>query len=453
MIEIKNLRLKFKNSQNLLFDNLNLKILPKQKVLLLGSSGCGKTTLLHLLGGVIPKLIDVPFKAEVLKIDNKNAFVFQDPDISFCMPSVYEELAFVLENQNVNKDDMLSLIQNVLKKVHLKANITTQIAQLSGGGKQKLSIASAFLQNPSTLFLDEPTSMLDESSTKLFWDNLKQIWQNLRVLIIEHKITYVQNLVDRVILMDNFGKIICDKTPKEIFSFSNLLNSMGVWHLNSWQNAPKLDNNFHKTNFCLSIKEANIYHEKQNLFSIENFQINSSDFISIQGENGSGKSSFFNFLLKLIKCKGDVRINDKIISNTKEASKFIYLVFQNPSLQFITNKVFDEIAINFENPTKVTKVLHSLDLQKLKNAHPYELSMGQKRRLSVATALSQNISLILLDEPTFGLDSKNTFELIKILHSLRKQGIAIMIATHDEELSKTYANKRYIIEDKRLKRL
>ncbi|TXO08326.1 ABC transporter ATP-binding protein, partial [Staphylococcus aureus] len=158
MLKVSDLRLKYPSGQRKIFDHLNITIQDKEKVLLLGPSGCGKSTLLNVLSGIVPNLIELPMKYDELIVDPLSGVIFQDPDSQFCMPKVYEELAFVLENRQVPREDMDALIINALNMVNLNVTPETYIKDLSGGMKQKLAIVETILQQSKTLFLDEPTA-------------------------------------------------------------------------------------------------------------------------------------------------------------------------------------------------------------------------------------------------------------------------------------------------------
>ena len=159
-------------------------------------------------------------KYDDLKADLNSGVIFQDPDTQFCMPKVYEELAFVLENKQVPRKDMDALIQRALESVDLEVGPKQTVSQLSGGMKQKLAIAETVLQEADTLFLDEPTAMLDVDATEDLWNKIKEMWQDQTVLIVEHKVEHIWEHVDRVILMGHGGHIIADDTAEVILNLS-----------------------------------------------------------------------------------------------------------------------------------------------------------------------------------------------------------------------------------------
>ena len=182
--------MKYPNGERKIFDHLNIEIKDKEKVLLLGPSGSGKSTF-NVLSGIVPNLIDLPMKYDELEIDPHSGVIFQDPDTQFCMPKVYEELAFVLENKQVPQHEMNAQIEAALNSVDLKVTDQTFVNHLSGGMKQKLAIVETILQDASTLFLDEPTAMLDVEATAELWNKLIELWADQTVLIVEHKVEHI----------------------------------------------------------------------------------------------------------------------------------------------------------------------------------------------------------------------------------------------------------------------
>ncbi|MBF7019021.1 ABC transporter ATP-binding protein [Staphylococcus sp. 18_1_E_LY] len=459
MLVAKNLRLKYPNANKKIFDGLDITIKEQEKVLLLGPSGSGKSTLLNVLSGIVPELIELPLKYDQLDRDVNSGVIFQDPDTQFCMPKVYEELAFILENRQVPREQMDEEISKALQSVGLSVNKDQYVNQLSGGMKQKLAIAETLLQNANTLFLDEPTAMLDVEATEALWSKIKSLWTNQTVLIVEHKVAHIWEHIDRVILFDYDGNIIADEQPQSILTnYEHLLTEYGVWHPKAWDYAPQpiKQHTVEKTDYQLRLEQCTIKRDKRALIKINELTINQGEWITITGANGSGKTSLLESLMQLIQYEGTMYFNNKIIRKIKDIAHHAFLVYQNPELQFITNSVYDEIYVQYSNYSdteaqqKTEAMLHELNLTEVKHQHPFELSVGQKRRLSVATALSSEAEIILLDEPTFGLDSHNTFNLIKLFQERINKGQTIVMVTHDSEIIKRYSTRRIHVENKQL---
>lgn len=457
MIDIKKLRLKFPEAEERLFTDLDISIKKNEKVLILGPSGSGKSTLLSVMGSLIPRAIDVPLKAEVLNVPDNGAYVFQEPDSQFTMPTVAEELAFVLENKAVPVNEMEDRFKEALDTAGLDVDIHTNIDTLSGGMKQKLAIASALLQNAETFFLDEPTSMLDESSAKNLWETVRSIWQEKTIVIVEHRVNHIWDMVDRVILMDAAGGITADGTPEQILQEQmDLLNAFGVWHPYSWQQAPRF-NNYQPGETLLSLKGLKINRKKRQILQADDINIRKGEWVTVEGENGSGKTSLLLSIMKLIKSEGRIQYRDRNIRKTSDIAGDVYPIFQNPELQFISHNVFDEVYINQElhfDKTEAMRqtgiILERMGLDPVSRLHPLEISTGQKRRLSVATAAGGVPEIIMLDEPTFGLDQNHAFRLLEIFDEMIRRGTTIIMITHDEEIKMRYPTRRLIIEDGRL---
>lgn len=455
VIDIKNLRLKFPEAEERLFTDLDISIPKGEKILILGPSGSGKSTLLNVLGGLIPEVIDIPMKAGKLEVSRDGAYVFQDPDSQFTMPTVAEELAFVLENKGVEKSRMEFKFHEVLNAVGLEVALETSIQTLSGGMKQKLAIASALLQEADTLFLDEPASMLDDASARQIWDTVENIWGNRTVIIVEHRVDYIWNKVDRVILLDDSGGIVQDGTPEETLAdHMDLLEAFGVWHPYSWEAAPAASKIEPSEEILLKAKSLNIKRGKNTRLAVEDLKVRKGEWVTIEGDNGTGKTSLLLALMKLIPSDGNIIYRGKKIRKTKQVAENVYPVFQNPELQFITNKVFDEVFINLElhfDRTEAMRqtgeILERMGLSHISHLHPLEISTGQKRRLSVATAAGGVPEIIMLDEPTFGLDQKHTFKLLEIFNEMVRAGTTIIMITHDEEIKARYPSRRLVIEN------
>ena len=189
------------------------------------------------------------------------------------------------------------------------------------------------------------------------------------------------------------------------------------------------------------------------LFKIPELNIHPGEWITITGKNGAGKTTLLESMMQLVKYKGEMFYNGKLLKKIKDAARHMYLVYQNPELQFITNSVYEEINIHYNHLDKTKSkeetehLLKLLHLEKVKHQHPFEISTGQKRRLSVATALSSKADIILLDEPTFGLDSHNTFQLIKLFEQRVERGQTIVMVTHDPEIINRYPTRRLEVEN------
>ncbi|WP_453990677.1 ABC transporter ATP-binding protein [Bacillus nitroreducens] len=463
---VENLRLKFPGDESLVFKDLSINIKKGEKVLLLGPSGCGKSTLLQVLSGIIPSSIEVPMKVDSLQVPAKWGYVFQDPDSQFCMPFVDEEIAFVLENLQIPKEQMSELIQYYLNQVGLDLEMVhTSIQTLSGGMKQRLAIASVLALDPDVLFLDEPTAMLDPGGTEEIWEVIKNVGQDKTLVIVEHKLDHVLELVERVILFNDVGEVIADGHKDDMLSrYQTLMREHGIWYPDAWDHFVR-DNriNSHQDNLASSppfiqLQQFKGYRKNKELVSVDDAQVFPGEWIVIRGQNGAGKSTFLHSLMQFIKTTGDYILYGKKIRNSFKLSQQISFVFQNPELQFVTNSVYEEIAYSLridkrdeqEIADTVEELLQLFHLTTHRDKHPFQLSMGQKRRLSVAASIIRDQQILLLDEPTFGLDLKNTFALLTLLEKYRQKNKTIMMVTHDSKIEEYFATRVWTIESGRL---
>ncbi|CAN7384412.1 ABC transporter ATP-binding protein [Rossellomorea sp. LjRoot5] len=461
-MHVENLRLTFPGSEKRMFNDVSLSINEGEKVLLLGPSGCGKTTLLHVLSGVIPRSVDVPMRAAKLEVSDSYGYVFQDPDSQFCMPFVDEELAFVLENLRTPREEMKGEIRQLLSEVGLELDDPhTKISTLSGGMKQKLAIASALALTPDTLFLDEPTSLLDEQSTKSVWKTIKEVFLNKTLVIVEHKLDHVLDMIDRIILFDSNGTIMADGAKEWILNhYKGTLKNLGAWYPGAWEEYLSSRQMREIPPFgpvIARMEDFKGYIQKEEKILLPLASIRKGEWIAITGRNGAGKSTLLHSLMKFIYTSGTYELNG-IQMKGKKIPQDCAFVFQNPELQFVTHSVYDELAYSYRLKNlneesverKVYELLQRFNLRSFKEHHPYSLSVGQKRRLSVAASIVPNKKILLLDEPTFGQDAHNTFELIELLLELQREGVTILMVTHDVRIIRHFATRIWTIEKGRL---
>ncbi|MCZ8513631.1 ABC transporter ATP-binding protein [Paenibacillus filicis] len=461
--EVCRLRLKFPGSGGLLFDDLSIAVPKGQKVLLLGPSGCGKSTLLQVMAGLIPGSIEVPMKAEKLLVPDSWGYLFQDPDAQFCMPFVDEELAFVLENMSVPREAMEGLIRDALHKAQLHLpEAHVPIASLSQGMKQRLAIASLLLMNPEVWFLDEPTALLDPEGTDQVWSTIRQVAADRTVLIVEHKIEEIVSFVDRVVLFDGQARIIADGKPEDVFrEHEQAFREYGIWYPGVWEDYAEslrygnllsgrtLQSENAEPQTLAEIREFAGFHGKARKIFVHQSRIAPGDWIAVVGENGAGKSTLLQSLMQLIRTEGRYSLAGRMVYGFADIADAAAYVFQNPEMQFVTNSVFDEVAFTLrrsgEKEESVTiqtsESLEWFGLSEHRGHHPYQLSLGQKRRLSVAAAAVEARRMLLLDEPTFGQDAANTFALLEKLEAWRAEGTAVVMVTHDPQIVRYFATR------------
>ncbi len=471
----KDLSVRFYNRSEKILSQITLSINKGEKVLILGPSGSGKSTLISALAGIIPEHLEAEVSGEVFS--RKDAGVmFQDPDSQFCMLHVDEEIAFSLENRSIPRNEMDKMISDLMDNVGLMVDKKTPIETLSGGMKQRLALACLLALEPEVLFFDEPTAQLDPAGRNEIFVLLNQLAQktNHTMVFVEHVLDGCIEWMDRVILINESGSIIGDGRPEEILpNFNNEMKEAGIWRPKLFPE--KWDEVVQNTSHPLSIKLSNrikskpllrtkkedillrtenveIGYGKRTIVRDIDIKIHKGEWISIVGENGSGKSTFLKSLIRLepIK-KGEIYFLDTELKKWSERELYekAGFVFQNPELQFITDTVFEEVAFGGRQRnwpeelihTKTMQMLQEFGLESYQNAHPFTLSLGQKRRLSVATMLLFDQALLLLDEPTFGQDEKTAKELIHHLKERQEQGTTIVMVTHDMDVVDCFSDQ------------
>lgn len=454
---VERLRLKFPGAPALTFRDLSFAVKRGERVLLLGPSGCGKSTLLQVLTGLIPHAVDVPVSADSIVVPERWGYVFQDPDTQFCMPYVDEELAFVLENLLVPRERMGARIDSLLERVGLKLdNVHTPIAALSQGMKQRLAIAGALALEPDVLFVDEPTALLDPEGTKQVWETIRTAGDGRTVVIVEHKIEHIIDYIDRVVLFNKAGEITADGPVKDVFAeYGHRLVEDGIWYPGVWEDYVKSGRYSRPLpvqagdDALIRLDGFEVFRGKARKLAIDKARVSAGEWIVVVGPNGAGKSTLLLGLMRLLKTVGGYVLNGKPAERYRELSGEIAFVFQNPEFQFVTNSVNDEVAFSLrrekrpesEVKARVSELLADFDLADRAENHPFQLSLGQKRRLSVASAIVKEQRILLLDEPTFGQDAKNTFALLERLEAWRSKGTAIVMVTHDLDIVQRFATR------------
>jgi energy-coupling factor transport system ATP-binding protein len=472
------LSIRFYNRSEKILRNITLSINKGEKVLILGPSGSGKSTLISALAGIIPEHVEAEVSGEIFLRKNSGV-MFQDPDSQFCMLHVGEEIAFSLENRSIPRRDMDKMIADLMAKVGLKVDKKIPIETLSGGMKQRLALACLLALEPEVLFFDEPTAQLDPTCRNEIFKLLNHIAEksNQTMVIVEHVLDGCIEWMDRIIIINKSGIVIGDGKPEEILlKFKDQVREAGIWQPKlfpeKWSEVVRNASHplsiklsemaemksiikkkeYQKEDVIISTENVEIGYGKKTIVSDINIEIHKGEWISIVGENGSGKSTFLKNLIHLepIK-KGKIHFQNTELKkwSDRELFKKAGFVFQNPELQFIADTVFEEIAFGGRQrnwpedliTTKTKQLLQEFGLESYHNAHPFTLSLGQKRRLSVATILLFDQDLLLLDEPTFGQDEKTARELIKRLKERQEQGTTIVMVTHDMDLVDNFSDQ------------
>lgn len=450
---------------------IDLRIDPGERILLLGPSGAGKSTLLLALAGLL-----VPSggaeSAGTLLIDGRPpaeardriGIVFQDPQTQLVMGRAGDDVAFGLENRCVPTEAIWPRVDAALDAVAFPYGRDRPTTHLSGGEQQRLAIAGAIALRPGLLLLDEPTANLDAEGSALVIDVLRRIVERSHptLVVVEHTLDEVLPLVTRVVVLGPKGELMADGDPTWVFSRHGAeLSRAGIWLPGRRASPPPLRSRPPTNTMVLGQRMGFTYPEaKVAAVGPVEVQVRSSEALAVMGPNGVGKSTLALLLAGLLRpTTGEVLSGEALAAGrghepvwrwpARDLVGRIGMVFQEPEQQFVTGRVREELAVGpramrlpeSEVRTRVTELLDRLDLGHLSAANPFTLSGGEKRRLSVATALATAPAVLVLDEPTFGQDARTWGELLSLLAALRDAGRAICFATHDRDFANALADR------------
>jgi energy-coupling factor transport system ATP-binding protein len=497
--------------------DLSLQVQDGEFVLILGPSGCGKSTLLQLLNGTIPHTLKGTLTGEavicghavattkVATFATEVGMVFQDPEAQIINTRVRDEVCFGLENLCHPANEILGRQAEALAFVGLDGFGDRSIFDLSGGQKQRVSIAAVLAARPRLLVLDEPTANLDPAGMAEIFAVLERLNREAgtTIVMVEHRVDELADRVSRVVMMDR-GAIVFDGSPREAFSRRRATHSeeamtvpVSAWFPQAAEFALALSDAcgsvLTAAEVPLNVQEAVAfassrigrhaapvkapppppaksgtsllrvqhlsfgYDRKQPVLQDVDFALEGGRIVALCGRNGSGKTTLARLLMRINQPpRGAVWLGDKDVAglDPKEISAKIGYVFQNPDHQFVTDRVWDEVAYGLQVrgysdeavKERVAEVLGIVDLERYRSRSPFSLSLGERRRLSVATMLVLEPKLLVLDEPTIGQDHERAQLLMGLMARLRERyGTTILMITHDVRLIAEWANRALVI--------
>lgn len=509
-VVLENVTYYYPNSSEPAIKNVNLRVKKGEFIVIAGPSGGGKSTLCKIMFGLIPhyyggKLhgkvivegIDV-VKAGTRSLVGKVGILFQIPENQLVNLLVEEEIAFGLENillpPNVI-NERITWVLNALKISHLRRRLTYT---LSGGEAQKVALASILAFKPRVLVLDEPLANLDPLSAREFIETLYRLWKenNITVILVEHRLSEVLKYVQRIIVLDK--TIVAEGAPEELVE-AGVLEKHGVEILPSFKPFEHLNVDTAPLNTSEAVKVFNVnelgaafnnnynnviikdprrrdehdemhrpviiiddlwykYPNGEYILKGINLKIYEGEFIAIVGANGAGKTTLikhFNGLLKPSKGRVIVLGMDTREHSTAELARYVGIVFQNPLHQFFEETIEKEIMFTAMNmkvgdiDQRVKEVLKELRIYHLRNRSPHEVSVGEQRRVAIASVLVYEPKIIVLDEPTAGLDYRLKKELLDIIvDKMLRKGKTVIMVSHDIEFLARAPLSRIVVMEK-----
>ena len=456
MIEIRELSFKYKGGFNYSLKGINLNVKKGECILLCGRSGCGKSTLLKLMNGIIPEFYngDISgsvmvngmntFTAPIYKLSKNVGSVFQNPKTQFYTTNTTDEIAFGLENYGIEREVINERIKEVEKELHLEKLMNKNIFNLSGGEKQKIAIASIYALNPEIFILDEPSSSLDVKSMKELSLTIKKLKSLGKTIVIaEHRLWYLKDIVDRAIYLEN-GKIIREYSMDEIENLSEDERMRTGLRHSDYKAIERFDD-FETSNKGTLLELKNLIFKRNTkiILSIEDLKFCYGNIIGIVGENGIGKSTLAKIICGLYKeNKGKILKDDENL-NIKSRLNESLLIMQEVNYQLFTDSVKDEIVLtsNIKDDYVLDNWLKDMELKNISDRNPHTLSGGQKQRVIILSALLSDKKILFFDEPTSGLDYRNMKIVAKNIKKVKEEDKLVLIISHDVEFLELVCDK------------
>ena len=471
-------------------DGVNLNIEKGEYIVLCGASGSGKTTLLRQLKSVLTpygeRTGEIRFngtpleKVSQLEQSAKIGYVMQNPEEQIVTDKVWHELAFGLESLGCDQKTMRARVAEMACYFGIAHWFHKDVATLSGGQKQLLNLASIMAMQPEVLILDEPTSQLDPLAASDFLNTVRKINRELgtTVIITEHRLEDIFPYADRAIVMEA-GRVIAHDTPRNIGKllyeqkadmFAAMPTPVRVFYgaegegdcpltvregrtwLSQNYPMPKINQLPTETlaekveNSALSLKELWFRYEKDSPDVLRGVsaEVPVGSFYAIVGGNGAGKSTALKAICGICKpYRGKVKVFGKPVEKYKTGELFggcLAMLPQDPKSLFVKKTVREDLAEMTKDETKLAEIAAICEIEHLLDSHPYDLSGGEQQRSALAKVLLTEPKLLLLDEPTKGIDNFFKEKLAKILCKLKEQGVTIVMVSHDVEFCAKYGD-------------
>ena len=488
MIALRDVSFGYAGTERPALSRVNLEFLPGEFALVCGATGSGKSTLLRILNGLAPHFTGGSLSGSLIideldvtgskphELASQVGFVNQQPESSFVSDTVKQELVYGMEQLGYKREQMADSLKKVAKLLEIESLLDKPLSWLSGGQQQRVAIASALAAGQKILLLDEPTSALDPEAAAEIVGVLRSLAHEHRitVVLVEHRIERVIELVDSIVIVANDGLVT--KGGYEQFENYHLvppvigLSTELLWNpvtvsvsaaKANWAQDPKpwkaqVNEHLSET-VAMEVNNLSISYDEVDAVSDVSFQVHTGEVVALMGKNGSGKSS----VLWAIqgggrRTKGSVKtqFGDPKSMPAAERLCVLTLVPQKAADLLFLNSLADELSESDKfaqiSDSGTSKIFESLTGRLDPKIHPRDLSAGQQLALVLALQLVKGAGILLLDEPTRGLDYAAKKSLAKQIRALRKEGKSVLVASHDVEFVALVADRVLELEGGKL---
>lgn len=482
---VQNLTFRYRDRQTPAIHEVSFSANPGEVLLIAGASGCGKTTLIRAINGLVPRSYKGDMSGKVLvfgedtsawklsTISQRVGTVLQDPERQILGTKVVSEVAFGLENLGLIRPEIVQRVEEALELLRIADLRDRDTFSLSGGEKQKVALAGVLAMRPSVLLLDEPLASLDPASAQ---DSLAMVRkladEGMTVLLVEHRVEDVLHILPERVMFMSDGEV---RYLGPLTGLSNVVNYHEVKlpaddivararldppppRLNI---LPGVSRSTAESIPLVKFEEATFgYEAETDVLRGINLEIHKGDVIAVLGANGAGKTTLVKHAIGLLKPRsGRVLVGgrDTKAATVAEIASTLGYVFQSPSHMLFAPTVHEELAFgptNLGHPKaeiekEVQEALKIVNLTEREKDPPLAMSFGQQKRVSIAAILAMQSRILVMDEPTAGQDYQNYMNFMDSI--LQMPGFsAVMFITHDVDLAVIYANRVLLVADGRL---
>lgn len=473
------LSVRYARSSEPVLRDVSARVEDGQGLLVLGPSGSGKSTLLHAACGVVPGVVDAELSGTleiagrhvggrgVPELSREVGLLQQHPTDQLCLDTVFDEVAFALENRGVPRAHIDARVHDALRRAGVAALTGRRTGELSGGEAQRVALAATLVARPRLLLLDEPTASLDPRGVQEVAGLLTRLAgeDGPAVVMVEHRLDELGALPSHTLLLGADGAArACGPTPEVLHDLAGVLHELGCWlPFGTRVRAAGLEGTWLRTleerlerdrdrarpggppgPVLLAARDLEVLRGGRSVLRLDALDLHAGEVVVVLGANGAGKTSLLHALTGVVDRRGSVRGGP------------VGLVFQHPEHQFLARSVREEIAYGPRRAGlpdvdgRVAEALGSFGLHGVADSDPFRLSGGQQRRLSLAAMAVSEAPVLLVDEPTFGQDRAGAEAVARRLRALADEGRALLVVTHDLRLAARIADRAVVLDQGRV---